>query len=196
MDNIQFIIENLDKIMVYFIPASIFMVAYHLTARYSSKTTIFSIDTIVGSYVLTSTFRWIYPSIDILMITIVSFVLGFLSGIIRNSRLLTFLLDKLFYKTLDEDVWYAISDFKKGTILRVYLNNSSVSYRGYFTEDHKSEDGHRWIVLTNYRKYDNSELHEDVPILDYKDDDTRKILLDTSTISRVEIKYPSGSSKI
>lgn len=194
--DIKYIIENLDGLMIYFIPASIFVMAYHLTARYSLKKSLFSANTVIGSYVIVSGLKWVYPQISSVMIIIISFVSGFLVGIIRNSRLTAFVMDKMFYKTLDEDVWYAISDFKKGTILRVYLNNSPVSYRGYFTEDHKSEDGHRWILLTNYKKYNGSEEHEDEPILDYKQDDTRKILLDTTNISRVEIKYPTGSSKI
>lgn len=194
--NIEYILENLDKIMVYFVPATVFMFAYKLTARYSAKRDIFSATTIIWSYVLTVVLRSVYPQISILAILAFSFAFGFVGGILRNSEFVSCILDQFFYKTLEEDVWYAISDFEKETTLRVYLSDSDVSYRGYFTEDHKSEDGRQWIVLTNYKKYQGSESHADEPIFDYKEDDTRKIALDTAKISRVEIKYPKNSSKI
>lgn len=194
--NIEYILENLDKIMVYFVPATVFMFAYKLTARYSAKRDIFSATTIIWSYVLTVVLRSVYPQISILAILAFPFAFGFVGGILRNSEFVSCILDQFFYKTLEEDVWYAISDFEKGTTLRVYLSDSDVSYRGYFTEDHKSEDGRQWIVLTNYKKYQGSESHADEPIFDYKEDDTRKIALDTAKISRVEIKYPKNSSKI
>ncbi len=194
--NIEYIVNHLDQIMVYFVPATVFMIAYRLTARYSTPRELFSVNTVIWSYILTVGLRWIYPSISIPLIIATSFALGFLGGVVRNSGAVAFLLDKFFYKSLDEDVWYAISDFKKGTTLRVYLNDSDISYQGYFTEDHKSEDGHRWIVLTNYKKFVGSESHADEPLFDYKEDDARKIVLDTTKISRVEIKYPKNSSKI
>lgn len=194
--NIEYLINNLDQIMIYFIPATVFMVAYRLTARYSAPRELFSANTVIWSYVLTVGLRWFWPNISIPIIIAVSFALGFFGGIVRNSGFVAFLLDKVFYKSLDEDVWYAISDFKKGTTLRVYLDDSDISYQGYFTEDHKSEDGHRWIVLTNYKKFVGNESHTDEPLFDYKEDNTRKIVLDTTKISRAEIKYPRNSCKI
>lgn len=51
--NIEYLINNLDQIMIYFIPATVFMVAYRLTARYSAPRELFSANTVIWSYVLT-----------------------------------------------------------------------------------------------------------------------------------------------
>lgn len=192
----EYLLNNLDKIIIYFIPASSFMIAYGLIAHYTKEFKIFSAEIIVISYIIAHVLQFLIPSITTFGIVIIAFILGILAGLIKNSEKYETFYKKYFHKVYNDNVWYGISDFKHGCYIQTFLENSDISYRGSFRDDYKDSNGTIWIVISNYMMYRGYDTDKCKIIEDYSGDDTRRIVLDTSKISRVSVHYSSKSVKI
>ena len=152
-------------------------------------------------YERTTVIRLLDPQAEIMVIMVIASV----SGIVGAGRKNEEFVEKFFKKRLNkiywDNIWYGITDYKHGCYLHVFLEGTDISYRGAFRDDYNDDSGHTWIVLSNYRMfkgYDEAgENGTTLSILeDFKGDDTKRIAIDTSKISRFSIRYSQNSVKI
>lgn len=199
--DLQYLIENFDNLIIYFIPASAFMLTFKLFARYSSQTKLLSAETIVLSYIMTSVIRYFNPSASVVAILAIALIAGIICALIKNSRWVEEQFKKKFQKVYWDNIWYGITDYKYGTYLHVYIDGTDISYRGAFRDDYTDEAGHRWIVLSNYRMFkgfdESGENSENlITVEDFRKDDTKRVAIDTTKVCRAEIRYHKDSVKI
>ena len=199
--DLQYLIENFDKLIIYFIPASAFMLTYKLFVRYSSQNKLLSVETIVLSYIMTSVIRCFIPGASVVTILAIALIAGVICAFIKNSMWVEERFKKKLQKVYWDNIWYGITDYKYGTYLHVYVDGTDISYRGAFRDDYTDDAGHRWIVLSNYRmfkEYDVAGENEGslVTIEDFREDDTKRIAIDTTKVCRAAIRYHDDSVKI
>lgn len=199
--DLQYLIENLDKILIYFVPASVFMASYQIIVRYSDDVKIFSAGSVVLSYVMTTIIRAVWPAASTQAILAIAFIAGAIFALIKNSRVTETFFKKKLQKVYWGNVWYGITDYEHGTYLHVYVDGTDISYRGAFRDDYKDDEGHTWIVLSNYRMFKGFDDNGDngdglITLEDYRQDDTKRVAIDTTKVSRVSMRYSKDSVKI
>lgn len=199
--DLEYLIENFDKLIIYFIPASVFMLSYRIFVRYAANTKLLSAETVVLSYVMTSVIRFLYPQASILVILVIAFAAGIAFACLKNTECVEKFFKKRLNKIYWDNIWYGITDYKHGCYLHVFLEGADISYRGAFRDDYKDDAGHTWIVLSNYRMFKGyDEAGEDGTTLkileDFREDDTKRVAIDTSKILRFSIRYSEESVKI
>lgn len=199
--DLQYLIENLDKILIYFVPASVFMASYQIIVRYSDDVKIFSAGSVVLSYVMTTIIRAVWPAASTQAILAIAFIAGAIFALIKNSRVAETFFKKKLQKVYWGNVWYGITDYEHGTYLHVYVDGTDISYRGAFRDDYKDDEGHTWIVLSNYRMFKGFDDNGDngdglITLEDYRQDDTKRVAIDTTKVSRVSMRYSKDSVKI
>ena len=187
--DIKYLIEHIDTIISYFLPASMFMFTYKLTAHYAKNIKVISVETVLYSFLITAFARKISPSIDIVAICLSCLIAGFLSGLLKNNTSFEKWYRGTFKKVYNDNIWYGITDFEKGCYIKAFLDDK-ISYYGVFKDDY-SDGKNTWIIISEFVKYNGSEVIEDFSV-----DKTRQVAIDTSRITHVEIKYAKDSHKI
>lgn len=198
---LEYIIENFDQLIIYFVPASIFLFTFKIISREAPNTKLFSPETVVLSYGMTSVVRFFYPESNVFFILVLAAAAGIFCALVKNSRTFEVLIRKTLKKVYWTNVWHGITDYKHGDYLHLFIEGSDISYRGAYRSDYKDDDGHTWLILSNYRMFRGYDIAGDggdslVTIEDFREDDTKRIAIDTSKVCRAAIRYHDDSVKI
>lgn len=192
----KWLLDNIDTVISVFVPASAFMIGYAFVAHYSTKPKIFSAETVVCSYLITTGIAHFWPWANTFYIVFGCFLVGILAGVLKNCVWFEAAYKKVFHKVYNDNVWYGISDYKHGCYVHVFLDGPEISYRGMLRDDYTDTLGNTWIVLSNYIMYRNYDGGECCAIENFTKDDTREIALNTAKINRASIHYSQKSHKI
>ena len=150
---------------------------------------------LVVGFVLKCVFE-IIPSIhnvwlDNIIMILGAIVLGYLTGVIINSKL--FGAISRFFKikqTPNSSIWRDIEDPDKGIIVRLENYETKTVFDGLYVlgEAYKRLP---IIQLSGYRKTVDNEIE-----VDYKDEPQRTIVLDTSKFDEISVFYDTNSPKV
>lgn len=190
--DLKYVIENLDNIVAFFTPASVFIFSYGLFANYSKKIAIFSPETVICSFLINMIANSIRPGISFAMLHLVCLFAGGIVGYLKNLPSVEAWIRRNLNKVYNDDLWYGIADFQLGCYIEVFLKNTTKSYYGVFKDDYM-HNGSMWITLSAFTEYDNGMKNEKKS---FADDQTRHIAINTDDIARVEIRYSKDSIKI
>lgn len=170
----------------------IYLLAYHWISFKDSKdfqNIVFK--SIVANYILTTCYQMICMKLNInfsnvhyqiVVYITVSGLLGLTCGKIITSCYFNEILHKLYIgRTTNNNIWDDI--VKPYTWLCVYMKDGT-SYLGQYRYG-ESFQREPIIVLTTYQKYNA----EDDIVLDYSQDNTRAIVLNTKDFEKIEVVY-------
>lgn len=156
IDNITEIVNNIPYILEYFIPGFIFIKVFQfLTTRESSSYQIVlsvvisyimkALCSIFHKYILSDIiFLW---NIRILILSTLSIILSVLFTLLIRQKFINSLLSKITHKSLNDDIWQDIIDYKNGTTLRIVCDNEI--YTGTLVA-HEEKGNDSWFVLSDY----------------------------------------------
>lgn len=111
----------------------------------------------VISYISLSIITLFYNNENILITSAISIIANTIVAILfafiyKSERFNSFLL-KTFNKTVSDDIWHDVFDFKNGSNLKVYFKNKDYYVIGsYRLSEDKGNDS--WFAISGYGKYD------------------------------------------
>ena len=79
---------------------------------------------------------------------LLALVLALLLSLLYRSKRMGDFFSALFVRSLHDDMWAAIIDFKRGTMLRVTLKNGNRVYGGFHAVEEKGNES--WLALDSY----------------------------------------------
>lgn len=191
------LIDALPKLVMFILPAIVFNFAYKLNAHSNKKFEMISVSSVVVSYILVVIINqlgvWLKSPTNDFAILIVSVILGLICGKITSSQWIDkYIMGKIFHRTIDDDIWYGISDTKHGCYIEVFLKEDNISFLGEFDKHFTDEKG-SWILLQKYvAKKDGIEM----ATFSREKNPEYKMAINSENIERVEIEYSSESNKI
>ena len=156
INEFDFIYNNLPLLLEFFVPGLIFISSFqYLTSRKVSKYNF--LYSIVISYILKAIFTVINKRVlyniefnwywRALILCIIAFLLSILVTILSENKLINILFQKINHKSIHDDVWNDVIDYKNGT--RVKINTGNGIYIGILcTHEEKGNDS--WFVIKDY----------------------------------------------
>lgn len=127
-------------------------------------------------------------SVKIIIYIITSVVMSILCVVIYNSTVFRNLLIKINKKTVHRDVFEDVIDYKKKTIMYVFMKESDYYYTGEFKL--YEEKGHdSYIVLINYMLCDKDTCDE----ITNSTQEKTAALINLQDIERIELFYEDDS---
>ena len=161
--------------------------------KHNSQVVIWSI---ISSVIITSCYKllhiWILSSwnvpepLKILVYIMTALAAAFLVYFIKESSVFKVIIQKLCYKTPNDNIFDDLIDYKKNTDMIIYLKAGNY-YLGKFC---MLSDDKSWIALANYKYYNSKTLEvEYVPSWD-----ETCVVIPMSEIMRIEIMYEPNST--
>lgn len=194
------LIDNLPKVISYFVPGAIFIsINYYICSKKKGIFEHFIFKSLIISYIIIllsdkmiqtfkitdlEFFKQIFP----ISIAIISSYI--LSAFYMSSKFEKFLDYLKIRKTVHDNFWTDIIDYENGTYLTVYLKEEELVYSGAIIKHEEKEDNN-YLLMSNYLVYD----YEGNKISDMESDQ-ECIVLNTNDISRYELSYSPSSKKI
>lgn len=94
----------------------------------------------------------IYNScISVILVT----MFAILFAIISSSKKFSDITVKLFNKTMNDDIWSDILDFKSGSNLKIYLKNEPYYIIGHH-KNHEEKGNESWLAVSAFAKFDKN----------------------------------------
>ena len=190
ISNIKEIFTQLPLILEYFIPGFIFLSSFqYLTSRKDTAYKI--IGSVVVSYILKAIcsichqyvlsqrhFLW---SERVIILSVFALFTSVILVIISESHIVNKLLLKINNKSIHDNIWHDIIDYRNGTSLRVVCDDAI--YTGILV-GHEEKGIDSWFVLEDYIVNEGNEFYssEDMTI-------KSRIVLNFKNIKRVELYY-------
>lgn len=115
---------------------------------------------------------------------LVSLILGILLSLVFKSETFKKMTLKCFHKTLYDDIWQDVFDFKNGTNLKVYMRDKTYYVVGHYKyNEEKGDDS--WMALSAYGMFDKAN---NKPVgLSYVDNENVIITLRMRDIEHIEV---------
>lgn len=142
----------------------------------------------VISYTALSLITLFYENEDILVMSAISIIFNIVVASVfslfyMSGTFNSFLLKK-FNKTVSDDIWHDVFDFKNGSNLKVYFKDKNYYVIGaYRISEDKGNDS--WFAISGYGKYDKTTND---PIEDnFIDDDSVIMTFKLSDVEHMEI---------
>lgn len=148
--------EQLPDILEYFIPGYIFITTYQLlTSRKSSSYQV--ILSVIVSYILKAICSIVHKNIlternftryeRVIILAVIAIVFSIILVVVTEWKIINNILLRINYKSIHNDIWQDVIDYKKGTTLRITCNDAI--YTGVlFMHEEKGNDS--WFVFDNY----------------------------------------------
>lgn len=195
IEHIVSIIDNIPKILQYFFPGIIFIMLIRTFSikKFAEKYTI--VSSCVISYLFVSligTVNSLTVNVDALKEPIVvsgiamllSFVTGILMALMFNSEWFKKITLIYFHKTLYEDIWQDIFDFKNGTNLKLYIKDKKYYIVGHYRYSEEKGD-ESWMALSAYGMYTKKEGKPIEPL--YHDKENVIITVRMRDVEQIEV---------
>lgn len=190
IENIGDILAQLPYILEYFIPGFIFIRVFQmLSSRRASDYQL--ILSIAISYILKAIcsigHEYIYKDLifswseRVIILSILALILSLISVIFSEWKHINNLILKINHKSIHDDIWHDVIDYKNGTTLRCICNN--VIYTGVLV-GHEEKGNDSWFVFEDYivKTDDITYKSEDMPY-------STRLAIKIGDINRVEIYY-------
>ena len=184
-------------------PGFLFITLYqYQTSRKFKHVGYIAISCVIASYIIKNililSHQLILHSIvfekyaKIIIECVFAFLLSSLCVAITESKPFNKVYSWLNHKSIHEDIWRDVIDYKLGTTLIIYCNNETVSYTGkLWTHEEKGLES--WFVLKdyiiNYINKDEKINSRDIPL-------KTTIAINLKNIDRIELYYNNNSKII
>ena len=179
-------IQNLPTLLIYFVPGYLSLSIFRFLCNKKYEKSVVVIMSCVISYSILSLITLFYENDNILIMSAISIILNvfmatFFSLFYKSKVFNSFLLDK-FNKTVSDDIWHDVFDFKNGSNLKVYFKDKDYYVIGaYRLSEDKGNDS--WFAISGYGKYnketndviDDSVINDDSVIMTFKLSDVEHI---------------------
>lgn len=207
--DIKEIISILPSIFIYILPGYIVLwIKSFLLSQNMGKGDHAITKSILLSYIIITVEKFIFKLIGInqsnsffdetlifkVITILVSVLIGYGVGRFLVSNLCCKILKKLgINKSLHPGIWSDLADLEYGLWISVFVPNESVIYNGKLRKFEETDGNENYfILLSNYTCYSYSAE----PIINYSNDNSKWVAINTKDISRIEIFYHSKSKKI
>lgn len=189
------VIDDIPKILQYFVPGVVFIViirTFSLKNFARNYTIIFSC---VISYLfisLVGTVNSLTINRDVfrepIVVSGISILLALVTGVsvalLFNSEYFKEYTLKYFHKTLYDDIWQDVFDFKNGTNLKIYIKDRNYYIIGHYKFNEEKEEN-SWIALSAYSMYSKEQNELIEP--SYSDNENVLITLRMKDIEHIEV---------
>ena len=182
------IINNIPTLLIYFIPGYWFLVIFRFLCNKKWEKSIILLMSCVISYITLSIISLFYNNDNILITSAISVIANTLMAILsafvyKSERFNSFLL-KTFNKTVSDDIWHDVFDFKNGSNLKVYFKDKDYYVIGsYRLSEDKGNDS--WFAISGYQRRDKSTGD---PIEEgFIDDDSVIMTFKLSDVEHIEV---------
>lgn len=184
------ILEQLPYILEYFIPGFIFIRIFQILS--SRKTSDYQmILSVVISYILKAVcsigHEYIYSDVifswswRVVILSVLAVVSSVVLVVITEWKRVNDLILKVNHKSIHDDIWHDVVDYKNGTTLRVVCNDAT--YTGVLV-GHEEKGNESWFVLEDYIVKEGD--------ITYKSSDMQcssRLALNLNDVKRVELFY-------
>lgn len=195
IEHLNEIIDNIPNILQYFVPGVIFIMIIRSLSfkRFAENYTI--VFSCVISYLFVSLIGMINelkikseslkePIVISGIAVLIAILLAFFLSIIFNSKCFKDFTLKYFHKTLYDDIWQDVFDFKNGTNLKVYIKDKEYYIMGHYRfSEEKGEES--WMALSAHT-YRNKETNEIIG-LDYSKNEKVLVTIRIYDIEHIEV---------
>lgn len=179
-----------------FLSGFIFLITYNWLNSKKTDTSILTIGSIFISVLIQSLCSFFHEFVlsnvlfsdaeKILIYFILGFVLAVIISIIGKMRFVSYILFKIGNKTINSDIFDDVIDYKKKTMMMVYLKSSDIYYIGQLLyNEEKGIDS--WICLIDYISV-NKETNE--KIFDSNESGKKSTaLVNLKDVERIQLIY-------
>lgn len=177
-------------ILEYFIPGFIYIIVFNFfTSRRSPENLL--VGSVVISYVLKAIGSVLHGRIlstiiiewntSVIILSSAALILSLVSVILSENKLINRILLKINHKSIHNDIWHDVLDYKNGTTLRVVCDNAI--YTGILV-CHEEKETDSWFVLKEYIIEENGEL------INLEGDEANpKLAVNLKDVKRIELYY-------
>jgi len=203
VEGIKVIIQELPTLIIYIVPG--YLVIWTMNFMLSKiiiNDDYIIIKSIALSYVIISLNGFIlnFFGLDIqsykaqILIIISALILGYIGAKLVLSNWFEKCLRKLgVSKSIHKNFLNDVVDLEKGLWVITYLCTEQLMYKGQIRKyEEKDNSENTYIVLSNYTLLD----YGGEEIINYVNDNSKRVLLNTKDISRIELYYDLDSKKI
>ena len=190
------IINQTPYILEFFVPGFISVCIFQIfTSRKKSEYQL--ILSVATSYILKAicsiSHRYMCPDMkfswseQVIILTVVGVLLSILFVKVSESDCFTKLTKKINNKSLHDDIWRDVIDYKNGTTLRIISDDGIVYFGILYAHEEKGNDS--WFVLKDYIVEDHG--------MEYKSKDMQwdaRIAINLRKIKQVELYYSNKVS--
>lgn len=123
----------------------------------------------------------------VIILSFIAILLSIITVFITELKLVNKMLLKINHKSIHNDIWLDVVDYKKGTTLRIVCEN--VTYIGVLYV-HEEKGNESWFVLDDYIIEENSK--------EYKAEDNEyptRLAINIKDVKRIELFYPKVEQK-
>lgn len=172
--------------MQYFIPGYLFIIIFRFFTNKKIEKSIILIISCVLSYVFLSLIKAYHEPTSLFITSaiavIAAIVCGLIFSLIYISKWFSWILVHIFHKTVHDDIWHDVFDFKNGSNLKVYFKDKDYYVIGaYRVSEDKGNDS--WFAISGYGKYnkitndpiENGFIGDDSVIMTFKLSDVEHI---------------------
>ncbi len=186
--------------MSLFLPGFIYIQLYSWLNSKKNDITITTLWSLIISFIIKSFYSVIHSivvttyvfndALKIIIYIITAILLSVLVAALKKWKCVAKFLKWLNDKTLNEDIFDDVLDYKKPCILQIYLKTSPKLYIGRFVlREEKGLDS--WIVLSDYVQMNTNNMEEEYCPSDHKQ--KSMVALNLRDIERIEIIYDNNS---
>lgn len=152
------------------------------------NTLIKSFYSVIHDYILPN--KIFAEPLKILIFTFTGAVLAFIITYLKRVSIIRNILYHTNNKSINEDIFDDVIDYKKRTMMSIYLKSSDIYYLGKFSfREEKGLDS--WFVLINY--YCLSKKDNQVIFDPDKDNLKSSVVINLKDVERIEIVYENDS---
>mgnify|MGYP004554525553 CR=1 FL=1 len=190
IDSFLIILNNMPLLLEYFVPGFVTLSIFSFfVSRKHSK--YFIVNSVVVSYILRALCISIHSFIckkhkfewneRIIWLMVIAVIVSIIMIFLYDSKIVNFVFRKINYKSIHDNIWRDVIDYKNGTTMRFICED--VSYIGVLAE-HEENGNDSWFVLEKYI------IEENGSEISYKDiKEQSKIAINLKDVKRVELYY-------
>lgn len=198
--NINDLISIVPELIDLFLSGFIFMYTYSWLNNKKLDTSIFTVLSLFISVLIKSFYSVIHifilsntvihGSIKVLIYSLTGLLFSIICTNLKKTKLFGRLLYKINNKSINDDIFDAIIDYDKKTMMCIYLKSCDFYYIGRFCI--REENGiNSWISLVEYCCMDKNT---DEMIFDSEDSEVNSsVVINLKDVERIEIFYEKDS---
>lgn len=194
--NINDLISIVPDLIDLFLSGFIFMYVYSWLNNKKIDISIFTVLSLFISVLIKSFYSTIHifilsnttvhSSVKVITYSLTGLLLSILCTNLKNTKLFGGLLYKINNKSINDDIFDAVIDYDKKTMMCIYLKSSDVYYVGRFC--FREENGiNSWISLAEYCRVDKET---NSPKFDsHNSEVSSSVVVNLKDVERIEIFY-------